>query len=294
MKKPQIQFIDHHFNDHLRQLPVYCKHKSEDPNMKGLHAHSGFEFHFAYSSQGMILIGDRISHVLPGKVYIIRPQVYHFVQQIKKSVYHRSILSVDENYLWELVAQDEDILTIFRSWFPSDEIDYVEFNLERRDMFVVQSLLEQVEQELLQQGQRWAIYVKTSILQVLMLLNRAREARVSQTSLEMKEISDRMTDYIREHCCEPIDMTMLAERFHISKSYMFKIFKMFTGYTPYQFLMQHRIKRAKQLLSNSSSSITQIASKTGFNDSSHFIRTFKEATGMTPGEYKRFPVRITS
>ncbi|MHA6483482.1 helix-turn-helix transcriptional regulator [Paenibacillus sp. strain BS8-2] len=105
-------------------------------------------------------------------------------------------------------------------------------------------------------------------------------------STEMKEITLQLMAYIRENCCESLHMTALARRFHISKSYMFKIFKHFTGYTPHQYVMQERINRAMLMLNRAHESVTQVAARTGFNDSSHFIRAFKGATGMTPGEFK--------
>lgn len=296
MQRPMAQFVDHDFNESLIQFPIYCEQKFDNPNMRGLHSHHGFEFHFSFSSNGVMLVEDQEYAVLPGKVFIIKPLVYHSVQPIQESVYKRTVLSIEEDYLKNLLQADSEFASLFQTWFPGSDAVSLELTLESRDLFVIQSLLEQIEQWLNERREGYKVYVKTLLIQVLILLGRTKASSVNKAraSEEMQAISERMMLYITEHCCESLDMTSLAERFHISKSYMFKIFKMFTGYTPYQYLMLQRIGLSKRMLTHGRQSVTQIAARTGFNDSSHFIRTFKEATGMTPGEFKSGPMRITS
>ncbi|MCU6707839.1 helix-turn-helix transcriptional regulator [Paenibacillus sp. J5C_2022] len=120
------------------------------------------------------------------------------------------------------------------------------------------------------------------------LIDSAQESavRTERASSEMRDICAGMRAYIMEHCCEGMEMSVLAEQFYVSRSYMYKIFKLCTGYTPYQYLMLERIRQSKRLLLMEELTIAEIACRTGFNHSPHFIRSFKEATGMTPGEYK--------
>ena len=47
------------------------------------------------------------------------------------------------------------------------------------------------------------------------------------------------------------------------------------------------MEKAKQLLSWSAKSITEIATEVGYNDFTYFNRVFKELTGQTPGGYKK-------
>ncbi|MEF2246146.1 MULTISPECIES: AraC family transcriptional regulator [unclassified Paenibacillus] len=288
MAMPMEKFVDHAFNESLGHFPVYCENKNDDPNMHALHSHNGYEFHFSFSSKALMMVGNQEFKVKPGNVFIIRPLVYHAVQVNQESVYRRTILSVEENYFGALLESDQEIVAIVQSWFPQDDIVSLEMTLESRDLLKIQDILQSAERELKEKKKGYELFVKTLLTQLILLLGRTKESSVSveRASTEMREITTRMMEHIVEHCCDRIDMSALAEQFHISKSYMFKIFKMFTGYTPYQYLMLERIARAKQMLHAENVTITQIAARTGFNDSSHFIRTFKEATGMTPGDYK--------
>ncbi|MBD2847051.1 helix-turn-helix transcriptional regulator [Paenibacillus sp. IB182496] len=110
--------------------------------------------------------------------------------------------------------------------------------------------------------------------------------QTAHSACEMQRIAKRLQRYIAGHCCRALDMTELAEREHLSRSHMFKIFKKYNGCTPYHYLMEQRIGLAKRLLRRSEESVAQIGMRIGFNDPSHFNRSFKEATGMTPGAYQ--------
>jgi len=63
-------------------------------------------------------------------------------------------------------------------------------------------------------------------------------------------------------------------------------FKDATGYTPVQYITKIRIDEAKFMLSNSSLSITEIASIVGYVNSLYFSRIFKKVTGYSPSIYK--------
>jgi AraC-like DNA-binding protein len=78
----------------------------------------------------------------------------------------------------------------------------------------------------------------------------------------------------------------LADGLDVSRSYVFQIFKMITGLSPYQYRLQVQLGRAKDLLLNSSLSIKQIAHSVRFNSVHQFSKTFRNQVGMTPGEYR--------
>lgn len=79
--------------------------------------------------------------------------------------------------------------------------------------------------------------------------------------------------------------TELAEICSISEVYFRRIFAKHYGMTPKQFIIDVRINKAKQLLSEGSLKINAVAALCGFSNQYHFCRTFKEKTGRTPTEY---------
>ncbi|MCR5754222.1 MAG: response regulator [Acetatifactor sp.] len=95
-------------------------------------------------------------------------------------------------------------------------------------------------------------------------------------------------DYIAEHFNE-VDMsvTEIAEYLHFSPAYLNVLFKQEMKITLKQYLSNYRLERAKKLLENDYDKITEIAEKCGYTNSNYFAKVFREATGMTPVEYRK-------
>ncbi|MCT4634204.1 MAG: AraC family transcriptional regulator [Firmicutes bacterium] len=96
-----------------------------------------------------------------------------------------------------------------------------------------------------------------------------------------------VNDYISNNLSEAITIEDLADELNISKFHFLNEFKKYTGITPYQHLLIKRIDAAKKLLLDQSKKITTIAHELGFSDSSHFSRSFKKATGLSPKDFKK-------
>lgn len=83
-----------------------------------------------------------------------------------------------------------------------------------------------------------------------------------------------------------INLDMICENLHFSKSYVSHIFKSNTGYTLKSYCNNLKIDDAKKALKTSSMSVTEIALATGFENISYFISVFKKHVGVTPLVYR--------
>jgi AraC family transcriptional regulator len=93
-------------------------------------------------------------------------------------------------------------------------------------------------------------------------------------------------DYIHEHLDQDIKLMDLAQLLDISQFHFSHLFKQAIGVSPYQYLIQQRIERAKRLLRQTERSIMDIALDCGFNSHSHLSKQFRQSTGMTPRAYR--------
>jgi AraC-like DNA-binding protein len=82
-----------------------------------------------------------------------------------------------------------------------------------------------------------------------------------------------------------ISNTSLAQKAGISEVYLRKLFISNLGITPKQYILDLRLKKAKQLLTDTNHTVTTISEKCGFTSPYHFSRIFKEKTGVTPTQY---------
>ena len=108
-----------------------------------------------------------------------------------------------------------------------------------------------------------------------------KNAPLSQRQLKQ------VTDFIKDNYTRIIRLEELSTICGLSKSYFCTAFKTSTGTSPLSFQMQYRIKKAKSLLENKQSPISDIATSIGFSDQAHFTRVFKKINGTTPKEWSK-------
>ncbi len=94
-------------------------------------------------------------------------------------------------------------------------------------------------------------------------------------------------DYINDYLAQDLSLEAIANAVDMSQYYFARLFKQSMGIAPYQYLLQQRVERAKQLLVTTSLSIAQIAHQVGFSNQSQLTLQFRKFTGTTPLNYRR-------
>ena len=92
--------------------------------------------------------------------------------------------------------------------------------------------------------------------------------------------------YIAEKYSEPIHIQDIADFCGLDRSYLSKLFKEVTGYSPQRYLLTYRIKKAKELLESTELSIQHVSYSVGYNDPLAFSKFFKQETGLSPTQYR--------
>lgn len=108
----------------------------------------------------------------------------------------------------------------------------------------------------------------------------------SERELRDAERIKQMVDFIRFHRTEPITTEEIAASASISVSECLRCFRRMMNLTPKEYLRQHRVRHAVQLLTQTNFSIARIGEECGFEDMSYFARVFRTEKGCTPSEYR--------
>ncbi|MEM6399096.1 MAG: AraC family transcriptional regulator [Cyanobacteria bacterium P01_D01_bin.116] len=103
---------------------------------------------------------------------------------------------------------------------------------------------------------------------------------ISRSKLEL------VINYINDNLDRDLSLIQLADLVQISPNHFIRLFKQSIGVTPYQYILNCRIKKAKQLLKNQKLTITEISHQLGFYDQSRFTNTFRKRMGITPKKYR--------
>src|SRR5215813_12976054 len=84
-----------------------------------------------------------------------------------------------------------------------------------------------------------------------------------------------------------LSLQMLAKESGYSRVHFLRMFRAATGYAPHSYLLKLRVDRVREMLANSTLSLTEIALECGFSSHSHLTRVFRQVLGATPSEYRR-------
>jgi AraC family transcriptional regulator len=97
----------------------------------------------------------------------------------------------------------------------------------------------------------------------------------------------RASELLHENMHGRIRLSDIARACEFSVSHFARSFKISFGTSPHRWLIQHRIDHAKQLMSQTSMSLIEIAIQSGFNDQPAFTRTFHQLVGVSPAKWRR-------
>jgi len=88
-----------------------------------------------------------------------------------------------------------------------------------------------------------------------------------------------------DHMINPPSLQELADEIGLSLKKLKEGFKQLYGSTVYQFVLDHKMNHARQLLGAGSYNVNEVALQLGYSNSSHFIEAFKKKFGTTPKKY---------
>jgi AraC family transcriptional regulator len=134
------------------------------------------------------------------------------------------------------------------------------------------------------------LYVEGLALTLLSLVLNRRLSSVDSVAF-----GDGLSDQEFALCAEfadgqigtPFNLDSWAQVLNMPTAEFVRRFQRTTHCTPYAWLMNWRIDRAKQLMSDPDRSLVQVSLELGFSSQSHFTEAFRRRVGMSPGRWRR-------
>ncbi|WP_304528495.1 AraC family transcriptional regulator [Mycobacterium sp. E2462] len=132
------------------------------------------------------------------------------------------------------------------------------------------------------------LYVRELVYRVLQREQFARLLHFAAQQAAGNPIGAALT-YIDAHSAEPLTVATLAAQVGLSPSAFTRAFREVTGSSPYQYVKDVRLNRARELVLDRRLSVSDVAQRVGYVSASHFIKEFRTRFGATPRDYAPRP-----
>lgn len=249
----------------------------------GNHHHYDYEFFIPIFRPFPMKAEKKEAEIKPSYCYPLNPDQGHgastptvnsqmmtmFIQKEFLCEISRMIFGRDQVYFHnDNYKIDSHVQTLIRSFM--EESIHCQAGFE----FIMESLSTQIAINILRQ-------LKSNMPEI-----------VQEKSYSDRQNINRAIEFLTANYNQSYSLDDVAKVANLSPYHFIRVFKVQMGKTPYDFVLEMKIEKAKEMLRFSDSLVTEICYMCGFNNPSHFATVFKRKVGCLPTEYrKNFIVR---
>lgn len=261
--------------------------------MPCFHIHHKYEIYYEIEGTRRYFIEDAAYIVNAGSVVLIGDNQIHKTASVGDTPSSRIVLNFSAEYLGKIaeIFPEVDFFS-----FLSEEHNHLLSNITVKQQNHIYSMLQQLL-ELQEQTSAEGEAVRKMLLATLLLelkdLCKQQQAQGGESDRVSNHIVEQIQTYIAEHYAEKLTLTGIASQFYISPYYLSRLFKKSINLSLIEYINGVRIKAAQNLIEKTNESISDISEKTGFLTTAHFRRVFKDATGLSPQQYRQYYKRLS-
>jgi len=235
----------------------------------------GYLLLYTQSGKGLLIYNSRTFELLSGDIVLIDCRRLHEYRTFDDAdgdwaFYWIYFYGEHANFFMQM---------IYRDFFSALNLDDTQLSL---------SVFENIIKNLQYTDAESLMLLNDSVYKILMcMIESAKiEKKIRSKESATKTMLKEAAEYIKINHWQSLVLEDIAKNFGLSKFHFLRLFKEFTGMTPYRYMIIERINAAKKLLQTSEMKISEISLMVGFADESNFIRTFKSVSGVTPQAYR--------
>lgn len=227
--------------------------------------------HFVLSGKGHFLVGSKHYTIEQEQFFLIEPNVLTFYKADSQNPW---------NYAW-ICFNGTKVSEILSHCGINRDNPVKHYSGIQKFKVLIMDMMKYYE---------WTpageYYIQSNLYKIFALLGEA-----SNSSYQVSESVDnyyitQAADYILSGFAPDITVMDLADYLHISRSYLFSLFKKNLNLSPQQFLIMTRITSARELLANTELPVAAVANSCGYQNPFAFSRAFKKEMGISPKEYR--------
>ena len=241
------------------------------------HCHDEYEILYVVSGKGRIILEGSEFPINSRTLFLIKPFEYHCVEIEQTTVYERYVVHFSASgfsretvsILEKIIGQSKDKSGCF----------YKAENLSTNAVAV----FDRFEHALSLNENEKNFYMKLLISEIFVFLSVSSAHHIVHDECEL---GARVIKYINEYIDKKLSLDILARKFFISKYYLCRAFKEYSGVSIHSYINHKRVMYAKQLI-EAGETASGAAYKVGFCDYSAFYRAYVKIVGTPPTQETR-------
>ena len=234
-------------------------------NMRIPHYHSHYEIYYLKKGERRYFIENRVYDLRAGDFALIPPDMLH---KTSGGDFDRYLIDFSPSVL------SLHSLQTAKECFKRSAV-----HIKDENKAETEQLIEQMESS--NEAQREELLNK-----LLVILCRMSNASIPSLSDSETSLIMSIVRHINASYSEDLDVEALAKMAYLTRSHFTRKFKAITGFSPARYINDLRLNHAKELLSNSKLSVTEISIRCGFSSSNYFGDVFRKYYGVSPREWR--------
>lgn len=239
--------------------------------VSGDHCHDKYEITCLLSASGRYIVEGCEHKVSNGTLIFITPMSYHKVE-----------LYTDKNpegytIKFSRDALSNSVLPVLDKLSDGDENHGSFYSADLVSEAII-SVFDRLETAVYLEKSDKKIYLEALLSEIIVLLSVAEGQRMVVSE---DDLGARVARYLNLNFRKNISLDRLARRFFVSKYYLCRAFKLYSGISVHAYINQKRIIFAKSLI-ESGMTASRAAEKVGYGDYSAFYRAYVKILGKSP------------
>ena len=248
------------------------------------------EFEIAYITGGSVNVSISGFHQLlsKGEGFFINSRVLHSYSGGGKGLslmpnilfLPSLIYGTQENLYWEKYVAP---------LLLSNSTPYVVLKPQVDWQAKILSLAEKAFSAMTREEYGYELYTRSFLSEIILILSQ-NLSESSHGNIQLKAETERvrrMMIFIQSNYMNLIHLRQIAGYANISPRECIRCFQKTIGMSPIQYVIEMRVRKAKELLTETNLPLLSICAMCGFQDQSYFIKTFKQRVGVTPARYRK-------
>lgn len=229
-----------------------------------------YKIHFIHAGTGKVTVGEATHTLNAGQAFLTYPHVV-------------TNYAADQNdpwlYSWIAFTGEEAAYLLSRTSLTPEQPVFP------MDQVLMPSLSARLS-ETGSSGVLLDLPLKVMLYEFFSLLLRTVPAADSPAPRSRSVYVEQCLHYLQAHYAENVTMESLSASLKLDRKYMSALFKRTVGLPPQQYLLQFRMSKACELLTETDCTIGEISQSVGYQDALLFSRMFKKVKGCSPKEYR--------